>query len=225
MPRSKTKEKIFEFLKRIVDIIGSFTLLIIFSPVMLITAILIKFSSKGPVLVEKENSHMRRLGKGRKVFRLFKFRSMIINADVLEKTDPRFKKVYIEKRTKGNYKPSDDPRITTIGKFIRKYSVDETPQFLNVLRGDMSLVGPRPYLKEELEEQQEKYPGTEKSVNQMHTVKPGITGFWQVSGRSGVNFDKRIEMDAYYAKKKSILLDLLILIKTPWAMISGKGAE
>jgi len=88
----------------------------------------------------------------------------------------------------------------------------------------MSIVGPRPYLPDELAEQQKKFPGTEKFVKEVHTVKPGITGFWQVTGRSEVKFDKRIEMDAYYARKKSLFLDFLILLKTPWAMISGKGA-
>ena len=95
---------------------------------------------------------------------------------------------------------------------------------MNVLKGEMSIVGPRPYLPDELKEQQQKYQGTEKYVKEVHTVKPGVTGYWQVSGRSEVNFDKRIEMDAYYARKKSILFDILILLKTPWAMISGKGA-
>jgi exopolysaccharide production protein ExoY len=150
---------------------------------------------------------------------------MMTKADILEKTDPRYQKVYIEKRSKGNYKPSKDPRITKVGRFIRKHSVDEIPQLFNVLKGDMSIVGPRPYLSEELEEQQKKFPGTETHVKEMLSVKPGITGFWQVSGRSDVNFDKRIEMDAYYARKRSILLDILILLKTPWAMISGKGAR
>ncbi len=98
------------------------------------------------------------------------------------------------------------------------------PQLINVLRGEMSVVGPRPYLPDELETQQKKYPHTKKLVKEMLRVKPGITGFWQVSGRSEVSFDKRIEMDAYYARKKSLLLDFLILLKTPWAMISGKGA-
>jgi len=225
MKKSKSNKKIiYETAKRVVDIVCSIILLIIFSPAILITAIIIKLTSSGPVLVEKENKHMKRLGKNRKVFRLYKFRSMMLKADVLEKTDPRFKKVYIEKRTRGNYKPRDDPRITKVGKFIRKYSIDEIPQLINVLKGEMSVVGPRPYLEEELEEQQEKYPGTEKDIKEMHTVKPGITGFWQVAGRSDVNFDKRIEMDAYYARRKSIFLDILILLKSPWAMLSGKGA-
>jgi len=221
----KDKDAIFRITKRMTDIVGASILLIIFSPVILITTIAIKLTSPGPIFVEKGNAHMRRLGVNRKIFRLFKFRSMMIKADVLEKTDPRYKNVYKEKRLRGSYKPTRDPRITKVGKFIRKHSIDEIPQLINVLKGEMSIVGPRPYLTEELEEQQEKFPGTENHVKEMLSVKPGITGFWQVSGRSDVNFDKRIEMDAYYARKKSILLDVLILLKTPWAMLSGKGAR
>lgn len=214
----------YEFVKRLIDILGSIILLIIFSPAILITTILIKLTSPGPILVEETNEHMKRLGKNRKVFRLYKFRSMMVKADVLEKTDPRYRISYIQKRKSGSYKPKKDPRITRVGKFIRKHSIDEVPQFFNILKGDMSLVGPRPYLAEELVEQVAKFPGTEKYVKDMHTVKPGVTGYWQVTGRSDVPFDKRIEMDAYYARKKSIWFDILILIKTPWAMVSGKGA-
>lgn len=214
----------YKIVKRTIDVVGALFLLVFFSPIILITSILITLTSPGPVVVEKENAHMKRLGLNRKKFRLYKFRSMMVSADILERTDPRFRKVYIEKHTKGNYKPSNDPRITRIGKFIRKYSIDEIPQFLNVLRGEMSIVGPRAYLPDELQEQQVKYPNTKKYVNKALSVKPGITGYWQVTGRSDVNFDKRIEMDAYYAGKKSIVLDILILIKTPWAMLSGKGA-
>ena len=214
---------IYTITKRTMDLAGAIFLLIIFSPVLIITAILIKLTSKGPILVERENKHMKRVGRSRKMFRLYKFRSMMVKADKLLETDPKFKKARRERKTKGNYKIMDDPRITKIGKFIRKHSIDELPQLFNVLKGDMSIAGPRPYLPDELEEQQEKYPGTEKLVREMHTVKPGITGFWQVSGRSNVAFDKRIEMDAYYARKRSIILDILILLKTPWIMISGTG--
>ena len=210
--------------KRVIDIVGSMVLLILFSPVMLLTSVLIRLTSAGPIFVEKTNIHMKRLGKSGKIFRLYKYRSMMVKADVLEKTDPRFRDVYIEKRTSGNYKVMNDPRVTKVGKFIRKHSIDEIPQLFNVLKGEMSIVGPRPYLPEELNEQQKKFPGTKRLVKEMLTVKPGITGYWQVTGRSEVNFDKRIEMDAYYARKKSLLLDFLILLKTPWAMISGKGA-
>ena len=215
---------LFEITKRIIDIVCASVLLIIYSPVMLITALLIKLTSPGPVLVEKTNKHMKRVGKDGKIFRLYKFRSMVVKADKLLETDPKYREAYKERHTKGNYKIMNDPRTTKIGKFIRKFSIDESPQFLNVLKGDMSIVGPRPYLAEELEEQTAKFPGTEGYVKEMHGVKPGITGYWQVSGRSDVKFDKRIMMDAYYARKKSILLDILILLKTPWVVITGRGA-
>ncbi|HLE48758.1 MAG TPA: sugar transferase [Patescibacteria group bacterium] len=214
----------YETIKRVIDIIGSLILIILFSPIMLATAIAIKLTSPGPVFVEKENEHMKRLGKNRKLFRLYKYRSMMVKADILERTDPRYKNVYIEKRTSGNYKPSNDPRVTPVGKFIRKHSIDEMPQLLNVLKGEMSIVGPRAYLPDELEEQKKKYKGTDKYIEEMLMVKPGITGFWQVNGRSEVNFDKRIQMDAYYARKKSILFDILIMLKTPWIMLTGRGA-
>lgn len=213
----------YEIAKRTLDLISSVVLLIVFSPVMIISAIIIKITSPGPILVEKSNMHMKRIGKGGKIFRLYKFRSMPVNSDSLITDDPRFKKLYSEWK-KSNFKLFNDPRVTKFGKFIRKYSIDEMPQLFNVLRGDMSLVGPRPYHTRELDEQQRKYPHTRRFVKETQTVKPGITGFWQVSGRSNINFDRRIEMDAYYARKKSILLDILIIIKTPFAMLSGKGA-
>lgn len=205
------------------DIFFSLVLIVVFSPIMLVTSIIIKITSPGPVLVEKSNAHMKRIGKNGKIFRLFKFRSMPVNADYLLTKDPRFKKLYNEYK-RSSFKLHDDPRVTKFGKFIRKYSIDETPQFFNVLKGDMSLVGPRPYHADELVEQQKRYPGTEKYVKETQTVKPGITGFWQVTGRSNINFDKRIRMDAEYAKKKSLLMDLRILLKTPIAMVSGVGA-
>jgi exopolysaccharide production protein ExoY len=214
----------YDIAKRFIDIIGSIFLLIFFSPIILVVSILIKLTSPGPVFVEKTNRHMRRLGKNGKVFRLYKFRSMIVKADVLEKTHPDYKIAYIEKHSGGSYKPKNDPRVTSVGRFIREHSIDEIPQLINVLRGEMSIVGPRPYLQEELEEQQEKFPGTEKYVKEMNTVKPGITGYWQVTGRSEIPFNKRVEMDAFYARKGSLIFDILILLKTPWAMISGKGA-
>ena len=214
----------YDIYKRTTDILCSTLLLTFFSPVMLISAVLIKLTSNGPVFVEKSNIHMKRMGKNGEVFRIYKFRSMIVKADILERTDPKYREVYLEKRTGGTYKSFNDNRVTKLGKIIRKFSIDEMPQLFNVLKGEMSIVGPRPYLPDELKEQQKKFPGTEKFVKEVHTVKPGITGYWQVSGRSEVKFDKRIEMDAYYARKKSIMFDILILLKTPWAMLSGKGA-
>lgn len=213
---------LFELIKRLIDLVGAVFLIILFSPMMLVTAILIKLTSPGPLLVERDNSTAQRVGKNGKIFYHYKFRSMMVDAYNVLKTDPKFKRLYQEYK-KSSFKLRKDPRITKVGKFIRKYSIDETPQFFNVLRGEMSIVGPRPYFVDELEEQQKKYPHTREFVKETLTVRPGITGYWQVSGRSEVHFDKRIEMDAYYARKKSFLFDIMILLKTPWAMISGKG--
>lgn len=214
---------IYDSAKRIIDIVLSVILIIVFSPIMIISAIIIKMTSKGPVLVEKSNIHMQRIGKNGKIFRLYKFRSMPVNADYLLTKDPRFRKLYHEYK-ESSFKLHEDPRVTKFGKFIRKYSIDEMPQFFNVLKGEMSIVGPRPYHVDEIKEQQKRYPGTEKYIKETQTVKPGITGFWQVTGRSNINFDKRIKMDADYAKKKNLWDDILIIFKTPLAMISGKGA-
>ena len=224
MEHATHTDGLYEIQKRILDVIASIFALLIFSPITIVVACIIKFTSQGPVFVEKSNAHMKRMGKDGKIFRLYKFRSMVVNADVLEKTNPDYQKAYIEKHSNGHYKPKNDPRITPIGKFIRKYSIDEMPQFINVLRGEMSVVGPRPYLAEELTEQQKKFPGTDKYVNEMQTVKPGITGPWQVGGRSELAFDQRIKFDAEYARKRSIWYDIYIMLRTPWAMISAKGA-
>lgn len=213
----------YEIVKRVMDIGLSVILIILFSPIMFLTAIIISITSPGPVLVERRNSHMQRIGKNGKVFRLYKFRSMFVHADSSLKNDPNFKKLYKEYK-ESSFKLHKDPRVTGFGKFIRKYSIDEMPQLFNVLRGEMSLVGPRPYHADEIVEQQKRYPGTEKYVKETQTVKPGITGFWQVTGRSNINFDKRIQMDAEYARKKSIFMDIFIILKTPFAMISGAGA-
>ncbi|HSX09817.1 MAG TPA: sugar transferase [Candidatus Saccharimonadales bacterium] len=214
------KSIVFNFTKRLIDIVSSLILLTIFSPVILLVCIAIKMDSQGPILADTP----RRVGKDNKYFYPYKFRSMIVNAYYLLKTDPKFKEAYDEQQHGGNYKIKNDPRITNVGRVIRKYSLDEIPQLLNVLKGEMSLVGPRPYYPEELEKQQKIYPQTKNLVKEVLSVKPGITGYWQVSGRSEVKFDKRIQMDADYAMKESILLDIWIIIKTPWAMISGKGA-
>jgi len=148
---------------------------------------------------------------------------MIANAHQLLRTDPKFRKLY-EEYKKHSYKLRDDPRVTRVGKILRRFSLDELPQVFNVLRGEMSIVGPRAYYPDELEEQQKVYPQTKKYVKELLKIKPGITGYWQVHGRSEVNFDKRVEMDAWYARQRSILEDLKIIVKTPWVMISGKGA-
>lgn len=209
----------YRLTKRTLDIIGALIGLIVFLPISVFTAIAIEIESPGPVLADTP----KRVGRGGREFKLLKFRSMIPNAHNLLHTDPKYKKL-LEEYRQSSYKLHHDPRWTKVGKFIRKYSIDEVPQFINVLKGEMSLVGPRAYYPFELKEQQEKFPQTKDLVREVLSVKPGITGHWQVSGRSEINFDKRIKMDAEYARKKSILYDILILLKTPWAMISGKGA-
>lgn len=207
------------FVKRIIDIVGGLLLAFVFLPFWILTAIAIVIDSPGPILADTP----RRVGKGGKLFKLYKFRSMVINAHEQLRKDPSLAKLYGEYK-KNSYKLREDPRVTRVGRFIRKHSLDEIPQVMNVLKGEMSLVGPRPYYPDELVEQQRKYPHTRDLVRIVLSAKPGITGYWQVSGRSEVNFDKRIKMDSDYVKKQSLGNDIVILLKSPWAMISGKGA-
>ncbi len=209
----------YDLIKRVLDILLSVAIGIFFLPVMVICANVIKLTSPGPVLADTP----LRIGKGGKLFRLYKFRSMVANAHELLTSDPKFKKLYEEYKRSG-YKLKEDPRVTPVGRFIRKHSIDELPQLFNVLRGEMSLVGPRPYYSDELEAQQKKFPKTGELVDEVLSVRPGVTGLWQVSGRSEINFEKRIALDAKYAREKSLVIDLSILLKSPWAMISGKGA-
>jgi len=211
---------IYETIKRLMDIVGAVALLFLFSPIIIVAAIVIKLTSQGPIFADTP----KRVGKNGKKFYTYKFRSMVLNAHEKLLKDPKYKKYLKELKEGGNYKIMNDPRVTPVGRLIRKHSIDEVPQLINVIKGEMSIVGPRPYYQDELEFQQKKFPGTEKYVVEMLKVKPGITGYWQVAGRSDVKFDKRIEMDAYYARKRSIILDVLILLKTPWVMLSGKGA-
>lgn len=205
--------------KRFIDIVLSSFLLVLFSPVFLILALVIRMDSRGPLFADVPE----RIGQNGKKFKMFKFRSMINNAHFLLRTDPKFKELFAEYK-KGSYKLKNDPRITRSGKFIRKHSLDEIPQFLNVLRGDMSLVGPRAYYPDELENQQKEFPHVKKLVTKVLSVKPGITGLWQVSGRSEINFDERIIIDAGYVDTVSCITDLKIILKTPWVMVTGRGA-
>jgi len=209
----------YETTKRFIDIVISLSLLIIFSPIFIFAPIFIKLNSPGPVFADIP----RRVGKNGKLFRMYKFRSMVCNAHELLLNDPKFRKLY-EEYKKGSYKLKDDPRITRVGRFLRRFSLDELAQIFNVLRGEMSLVGPRAYFPDELVNQQKVYPETKKYVKELLRTKPGITGHWQTSGRSEVNFDKRVKMDADYVRERSVLQDMVIILKTPWAMISGKGA-
>lgn len=220
MPYTEVKKSMtYELFKRLSDIVLSSIILLIFLPIIVIVAITIRLDSKGPIFADTPE----RVGKNGKRFKMYKFRSMIQNAHEILREDPNFANLF-DSYKKGSYKLKDDPRITRVGHFIRKHSLDEVPQLLNVLNGEMSLVGPRAYYPDELRDQQKKYPNTRDSVKVVLSVKPGITGFWQVSGRSEINFDKRIQMDADYVKKRSIPADSAIILKTPWAMVSGRGA-
>jgi len=220
MPYKEVKKgSVYELIKRFLDFIFAVSLLIIFSPIICLVVIAIKLTSPGPILADTP----QRVGKNGRLFKMYKFRSMVENAHEILRENPKFTKLF-EDYKKGSYKLKNDPRVTPVGRIIRKYSLDEVPQLVNILIGEMSLVEPRAYYPDELREQQKKYPETQESVKVVLSVKPGLTGFWQVSGRSQINFDKRIAMDADYVYKRSTLYDLLIILKTPWAMLSGKGA-
>lgn len=205
--------------KRFIDVLFSIVLIVIFSPVYILAAVFIKLDSPGPVFADVPE----RIGEDGRKFRMYKFRSMITNAHFLLRTDPRFKTLFNEYK-KGSYKLKKDPRVTKVGKFLRRHSIDEIPQLINVLKGEMSLVGPRAYYPDELENQQIKYPHTKFMVKKVLSVKPGITGLWQVTGRSEIHFDKRIAIDAQYVGTISLWEDLKIIVKTPLVMITGKGA-
>lgn len=214
---------LYDFLKRTIDIIGSLFALLIFLPVIVVFAILIELTSRGSIFYSPE-----RVGKDGKLFAMLKFRSMymykikgkMVHAQKYLQTNPNLMRAY----QKNSYKLQNDPRITPIGKILRRLSIDELPQLVNVAKGDMSLVGPRAYQKDELNYQQRIYPQTKKYVKIILKTRPGASGPWQVSGRSFINFDKRVEMDANYVKKRSIPYDLWIIVKTPFAMITGTGA-
>lgn len=213
------KPMLYDLAKRLLDIFGSVIGIIILSPLLVVTAILIKLTSPGPIMADIP----MRVGKDGKLFRMYKFRSMIVGAHELLRNDPKFKKLFKEYQ-KNSFKLDNDPRITPLGRFIRKTSIDEFPQLFNILKGEMSLVGYRAYFSDELEEQQRKYPESREYVKVILTEKPGLTGVWQVSGRSAINFDRRVEMDAEYAQRRSLLYDLLIILRTIPAVISARGA-
>ena len=196
-------------IKRIIDIIGSLVGIILFSPIMLITAIAIKLESKGPVIFKQ-----KRAGINGSTFMMYKFRSMCVDAEELKE------KLQAQNEVKDGmmFKIKDDPRITKVGKFIRKTSIDELPQFFNVLLGNMSLVGTRPPTLDEVA----KY---ERTHWRRMSIKPGITGMWQVSGRSQItDFDEIVELDTIYIDNWSIWFDFKIMFKTVLSMLQRKGA-
>lgn len=207
-----------QVLKRSIDIAGSLAALILASPVFFVIAVLVKITSKGPILFRQD-----RVGKYGRKFTFLKFRSMYVN------NDHDIHREYVRKLIAGSagddhgrqqkvYKLTNDPRITPMGTFLRKTSLDELPQFLNVLLGDMSLVGPRPPIPYEVES----YDIWHR--RRLLMVKPGITGLWQVSGRSRTTFDEMVRLDLQYAKSWSLWLDVKILLQTPGAVVAGDGA-
>lgn len=213
----------YDFTKRLIDIIGSAIALTLISPIIIIFIIMVKLTSNGPIFYTP-----LRVGKGGKLFKMLKFRSMFmyqingkwVHALKYLEIHPKLKKEY----QLNSFKLQNDPRITTIGKIIRRYSIDELPQLINVLKGDMSLVGPRAYQADELTHQQKVYPETKKHVKIILMARPGASGPWQVSGRSFINFDQRVGMDAQYVQRRSLLYDIWIIIKTPLSMLIGTGA-
>lgn len=198
--------------KRILDLVVSFGLVIVFFPIWIIIPALIALDSSGPIFF----SH-KRVGKNGKPIHIYKFRSMVSNADeILHQKDKKL----LEEFKNGDWKLKNDPRITKLGRVLRSLTIDEFPQLFNVIKGEMSMVGPRAYVARELEEQQQKYPETKPLIAQILSVKPGITGPWQTSGRNEVPFNVRARMDADYANQRSIWNDILILCRTPQAMLS-----
>ena len=202
------KKPIYSFLKRFGDILGSLLIIILFSWLYLILAILVKCTSKGPIIYKSQ-----RVGKDGKLFTFYKFRSMRVGAD------QELDSLLDQNETGGiTFKIKNDPRITKFGKFLRKTSLDELPQIFNVLNGSMSFVGPRPALPREVEQ----YNDYQK---QRLLVKQGLTCIWQCSGRSDTTFDEQIEMDLEYINKRGFWFDIWLMIKTFFAVITGKGAE
>lgn len=212
--RKNLKSKASTTAKRFIDIAGSLAALLVFFPLFMLIAATIKITSKGPVFFRQ-----KRLGQFGREFTFLKFRSMYVNCD--HAIHQQFVRDLIDGKVSdpdGGFKIKDDPRVTPIGRFLRKSSLDELPQFLNVLAGDMSLVGPRPAIPYELE-----------SYSLWHRrrileARPGITGEWQVHGRSRTTFDEMVRMDLRYIRNQSVWLDLKILVKTPFAVLSGSGA-
>jgi lipopolysaccharide/colanic/teichoic acid biosynthesis glycosyltransferase len=199
-----------EFAKRLFDIVFSLLMLILFSPVYLILALLIAFSSEGPIFYIQE-----RVGKNYKPFNCIKFRTMVSNADEvlmqMMETSQEMRQEF-----ESSFKLKHDPRITKIGQFLRITSLDEFPQFWNVLMGDMSVVGPRPLVAEEL-------PKYGSHIDRILTIRPGITGLWQVSGRNDIPYPRRVQIDLHYVKFRNFWIDLWIILKTIGVVIIPKN--
>jgi Undecaprenyl-phosphate galactose phosphotransferase WbaP len=197
-------------IKRIFDMILSLLLLLVTWPIFVILALLVRFDSKGPILYTQ-----KRLGQDKKEYDSYKFRTMYENADaILQDLLASDTDAYQEYQI--YHKLTQDPRVTRVGRLLRRYSLDEMPQFINVLKGNMNLIGPRSYLPREL-------PAMGAYAKIILKVKPGITGWWQVMGRNATSFKERLQLDEYYISNWSIWLDIYIMIKTLWVLIRGEG--
>lgn len=207
--KTKISKKVYIKIKRVIDVILASVALILLSPLFAIIAIAIKIDSKGPVFF----AH-KRIGKNGKIIKLYKFRSMVINAEELIKSfTPEQMKEYKE-----NYKLTNDPRITKVGKFLRKTSLDELPQLINIINGDLSIIGPRPVVADELE----KY-GVNK--DKFLSVTPGLTGYWAANGRSNTTYEQRMEMELYYIDNLSLKMDIKVFFKTILSVLKKEGAR
>ncbi len=206
----------YNVLKRILDLILFIFFILLTWPIFLIVGFLIwKEDKHNPIYTQI------RVGKDKKHFKIYKFRSMVVNADEILFNNPE---LYKQARS-GKNKIKNDPRVTKIGRFIRKSSIDEFPQAFNVLNGDMSFIGPRALRPDEYELYEKKSDENKKKLEILTTAKPGISGYWQTSGRSNIDFDKRIDMECYYAKQRSFLFDLKLVFKTPFALLKGETSE
>lgn len=202
------ERKVYEIFKRAMDIVCSACGLVLLSPILLIIMVLIKLESKGPVIFSQE-----RVGHYGKIFKMYKFRSMVVNAEELKK------KLIDQNEMSGPmFKMKDDPRVTKIGKFIRKTSLDEIPQLINILKGDMSLVGPRPSLPKEVEQ-------FEDWMHIRYEVKPGLTCYWQVSGRNNIDFEDWMKLDVKYVEERNLWLDIKLIFKTVGVLFGDKNAS
>jgi lipopolysaccharide/colanic/teichoic acid biosynthesis glycosyltransferase len=204
----KKQMTLYKFTKRLFDLLSSTIALIILLPIFLILAILIRVDSKGPIIF----GH-KRIGKNGKFIKVYKFRSMVENADEVMRNFTAEQKAEFEK----NFKLENDPRITKVGNFLRKTSLDELPQLLNIIIGNMSIVGPRPIVEKEVKKYGE-------YADKLFSVKPGLTGYWQANGRSDTTYEERVQMDMFYVDNCSMLMDIKIIFKTFISVIKKEGA-
>jgi len=206
--------------KRILDIVFSFLLLIILSPILLLISFLIWATDRHEIFVKEP----LRLGIKGKEFKMYKFRTMIPNAHEEIQNNPKYSNTK-EKWIKhdGKLRISEDPRITFVGKILRKTDIDELPQLLNVLKGDMSIVGPRPMYQGEVRRYLTKNNEGRKYIRRIQRVRPGITGIWQVSGRNNIKFSDRVVLESKYAAHITFTDDVKIFFKTPWVVLTRRG--